>query len=286
MAPTPVATDGFITANGLRLHYLDWGPPHAPPVVLLHGLRGSARTWEPLVTALDPRYRRLALDLRGRGESDWDPAQNYTVGAYVADLEQLVEQLDLRSCILVGHSMGGATGLVYAARHPEQVRAVVVEDIGPPADPPVPGYARIGRELDATPDGFASWDAAMAAMRRQRPGADEETLQRVVQTSLNRLADGRMVWKYDLAGIRRLWAGRRLEQAADILWKAVEGLHCPTLLLRGERSDMLPAEVATAMSVANPALQWQEIPGASHFVHDDNPLAFHEAVGQFLASLD
>lgn len=105
-------TDRFTTLNGLRAHYVEWGAPDAPPVVLLHGLRSYARTWEAVAAELDGRYRLIALDHRGRGDSAWDPAGDYSTGAYVSDLEQLADSLALERFTLVGHSMGGTNAIV------------------------------------------------------------------------------------------------------------------------------------------------------------------------------
>src|SRR5579871_6235066 len=123
MAIEASATDRYAVVNGLRLHYLEWGEPTAPPIVMLHGLRSAAPTWAAVAAPLCARYRVLALDQRGRGESEWAADRNYRRDAYVADLAELVDQLGLERFILMGHSMGGANTLVYTARHPKIGRA-------------------------------------------------------------------------------------------------------------------------------------------------------------------
>src|SRR3954451_6027116 len=128
---TPAGRDRFVTLNGLRTHYVEWGDEDRPALVMLHGLRSYARTFEPLAERLGDHYRVLAPDARGRGDSDWDPRGEYYTESYVADLEQFADHLGLERLLLLGHSMGGTTTYVYAARHPGRVGAVVVEDIGP-----------------------------------------------------------------------------------------------------------------------------------------------------------
>src|SRR5215207_7664294 len=106
MAATTAPTDHIVSVNGLRLHYLAWGPTTAPAIVMLHGLRGAARTWEPMAAPLSAQYHVIALDQRGRGESDWAPDGIYTRESYVSDLEQVVDEVAPAPFVLIGHSMG------------------------------------------------------------------------------------------------------------------------------------------------------------------------------------
>lgn len=99
--------DKTVFANGLNLHYLDWGTVGKPAMVLLHGLRGHAHSWDDFSGAVCQQYHVLALDQRGRGLSDWAKDGDYSTGAYVADLAAFCDALGLDSPVLVGHSMGG-----------------------------------------------------------------------------------------------------------------------------------------------------------------------------------
>jgi len=289
MAIQTSATDRFVQVNGLRLHYVEWGDRTAPPVVMLHGLRGSACTWDLVAQPLSGQYRLLALDQRGRGDSDWAADGDYTRDAYIADIEQFVDQLGWEQFILAGHSMGGANTIAYTAKHPDRVRAAVIEDMGPATTPPAPGGARIGREVDATPSAFPSWAKGEAFIRGLRPGASEEAIRTAVHNSLrpvrpDEVASGQVTWKYDLEGIRAARRQAASQPPAD-LWPPVKALQCPTLVLRGGRSDILAAETAQAMCDANPHVRWVEIPGASHFVHDDNLADYNRELARFLEGL-
>ena len=278
------AKHGYASANGLRLHYVEWGQASAPPIVMLHGLRGSARTWDLVAQPLISQYRVIALDQRGRGESDWAPDGDYSRDAYVSDLEQVVREIGLEHFILAGHSMGGANTILYTARHPEQVSAAVIEDMGPATDPPAPGGARIGREVDATPAKFASWQEAEAFVRQLRPVTSEDAIKTAVENSLKQTPDGSITWKLDIEGIRKARQATAKLPPFD-LWPAVKAIQCPTLVLHGERSDVFAAETAQKMCEANPKLRWVDIPGASHFVHDDNIEAYNRELGRFLAEV-
>ena len=106
----------FVHANGLRLLCRQWGRIDAPAIVLLHGLRGFSGTWRTLAAELSTKYRLIALDQRGRGESDWDSGRNYYTDAYLADLEAVIDWFGLGRFVLIGHSMGGDV-VTEAARH-------------------------------------------------------------------------------------------------------------------------------------------------------------------------
>jgi pimeloyl-ACP methyl ester carboxylesterase len=281
MAAPATITDKFVSVNGLRLHYLDWENPGAPVIVMLHGLRSYAHVWDEVARPLASAYRLLALDQRGRGDSDWDPATSYNTETYVSDVEQFVDSLDLDRFILIGHSMGGVNTIVYTARHPERVLAAVIEDMGPGSTSSA-GSARISREIDGTPRRFNSWSEAEAFWRKQRPLISDQALEERLRNTLKHGPDGGIIWKWDIEGIARARnnPGPRID-----LWPPVRSLQCPTLVVRGELSDILFRETAEEMAASNPNLRWVEVPSASHFVHEDNLEAFNREVGTFLAAL-
>lgn len=285
MMNTASVKDGWVDSDGLRLHYVSWGRDDAPAVVMLHGLRSYAHTWEPVADALVDRYRVVALDQRGRGLSDWDPQRDYYAAAYVRDLDALVRALDLRRFVLVGHSMGGANAFVYAAAQPERLTGLGIEDMGPGASAGSQGSERIKRELKETPGAFASWDDARAFWRRQRPNITESALDSRIAHSLKEAGSGRIVWRHDADGI----AAARLDATpAQLvhLWPLILNLHVPTLLLRGGESDFLSADVAAEMTAANAGIERIDIHGATHYVHDDQPAAFNRALRTWLDRLD
>lgn len=274
-------TSHRLDVNGLTYRYLEWGDPAATPVVLLHGLRSYAHTWDPIAEALSDSYRLIAPDFRGRGESDWDPAQDYYPDRYVEDVESLVAQLGLARFVLIGHSLGGTVTYAYAARHPDQVVAAVVEDIGPGSSASGAGADRVLRELDTTPAGFDSLADVYAYWRGIRPGVTDDALASRVENTVRPAPDGRWEWRLDMAGIAA--ARRRSDPARAIdLWECVEKLACPTLVIRGGRSDFLPAATCAEMARRQPLLRWHEIAGAGHYAHDDAPAEFLGLVTGFL----
>ncbi len=283
MATQAKVTDGVATVNGLRIHYLDWSDQKAMPVVLLHGLRSFAHDWDGVSREFSDRYRVIAVDQRGRGDSDWDPELRYHTQSYVSDLEQLVDQLGLDRFVLIGHSMGGANTMVYASQHPDRVAAAVVEDMGPRAAQPTGGN-RIAQEIKNTPMEFASWAEAEAMWREQRPLISEEAMRLRLENTLKELPGGKVTWKYDLQGIMKVMEDSNPDRQMD-LWPHVRGLQCPTLVLRGAMSDVLSGETAEEMAKANPNVRWVEVPDATHYVHGDNLEFFNQVVSRFLAEV-
>ncbi|MDU9393946.1 alpha/beta fold hydrolase [Pseudomonas japonica] len=277
----PAASCFFHNRAGLRLHYLRHGRHGGIPVVLLHGLRAYAQTWDELVAALGDGFDCVALDQRGRGASDWAASESYRTEVYVDDLEDLVEHLGFTRFVLIGHSLGGANALEYVRRNPRRVRALIIEDIGPGSSSAGDGAARIRREMAQTPLLFADWRAAEAFWRASRPGLSAQGLASRLRHSMREVAQG-VGWRHDQQGI----ATARLSIPSIDLWPAVRALDCPTLFIRGARSDFLPAPMLQALRECNPRVATAVIEDASHYVHDDQGAAFNREVQAFLDGLD
>src|SRR5271168_3693715 len=115
-----IVADELIEMRGLRFHYRDWPAqrPGARDLVLLHGLTGHARSWDAFAEAMTDRYRVLALDQRGHGETAWAPADKYAIADMADDLEAFVQAMGLKDFHLLGLSMGGMVTMEYAGRKP------------------------------------------------------------------------------------------------------------------------------------------------------------------------
>ncbi len=272
-------TSHFFHSDDLKLHYLQWGDPQGIPVVMLHGLRGFAETWQELVTALGDQYCCYALDQRGRGESDCGPVSDYHTDTYVADLSAFISHLGLARFILIGHSLGGTNAFEYTRQHPDKVQLLVIEDIGPGSSNRGDGAERIRREMRNTPLSFASWAEAEAFWRSSRPNLTEEALAARLKYSL-REHEGRVAWKHDQQGI----AEARLTIEPIDLWPAINAIEIPTLLVKGGNSDFLPAATVKEVLEKNPCFSAVTVDNASHYVHDDQPEKFNEAVVRFVQS--
>lgn len=221
--------------------------------------------------------------MRGRGESGWSIEERYFYPDYVADMEALIKHLGAAQIYLLGHSLGGQNALVYAQQHPDKVQALIVEDIGPGSSASGEGAERIVREFSNTPAQFCSWEEGTAFWRSIRPNISSESLKQRVKETLRQADDGKIVWSYDFIGIK----AARLAAAVDTsrlpnLWPAVEGLVCPTLVLRGAQSDFLPRATLLSMAEHNPHIEISEVSDATHYVHDDNFDEFYQYVSEFL----
>lgn len=267
----------FHNRSMLPLHFLQWGKLDATPVILLHGLRAYAQTWQSLAESLGDEFCCYALDQRGRGLSDWADSHTYCTEHYVRDLEDLVEYLHLGRFMLVGHSLGGANALEYARQHPGRLSALVIEDIGPGSSSVGDGAARIRREMQETPLYFPDWEHARAFWQRSRPGLSAEGLASRLAHSMKQTEQG-ITWRHDQQGI----AEARLSITPTDLWPAVHALDCPTLFIRGGRSDFLPLQTLGALENANRNIQTTVIADASHYVHDDQSALFNQVVGDYL----
>jgi pimeloyl-ACP methyl ester carboxylesterase len=129
--PTPEPADGWVEVNGLRLHYLDWGGAGRPPVLFLHGGSAHAHWWDFAIPLLAERFRCIALDLRGHGESGRPANADYGLAAHAADVGAVVGALGLGGGGVVGHSFGGWVAMVYAGGAGTAVGALALLDSRP-----------------------------------------------------------------------------------------------------------------------------------------------------------
>ena len=264
--------------NGLTLHYLDWGPSDAPPVLLLHGITGHARVWDHLAARL-PGRRVLALDQRGHGDSDAAPDDDYRVGTMANDVAAFAGSLGLERFALVGHSMGGRIAIRYAGEHAAHLERLVIIDIGP--DINLAGLQRVRDMMAKSPERIESEEWAVEYIRRANPLQDVGMLRERVRHGLRRLPDGELTWKY-AKGLRDMMReGRR--DAVD-LWEPLPRIPCPTLIVRGAESDILSAEVAKKMAERLPDGRVVEIAGAGHTVPADRPEEFVGEIRAFLGA--
>lgn len=272
--------DKTVLANGLKLHYLEWGDPSAPMLIALHGLRGHGHSWDSFSEPMSGEYHILALDQRGRGDSDWAPDGQYTSEAYVKDLEGFCEALQLQSCILMGHSMGGRNSMAFASRHPSMFNRLIIVDIGPEGDPR--GGARIKSEVVAAQEEYPSFEELFEAQQKANPLLSPEVLRRRLTYQTKTLPNGRIGWRYDVE-IRRQWREDR-RPPQDDLWPAIANIPCPTLIVRGMETDVLPLHVAQRMVQVMPKAQLAHVERAAHMVMEENPEGFLRVVRGFLKS--
>ena len=265
-----------------RFHFLDWGEPDAPPIVLLHGGNQSAHSWDLVSLHLSDRYRVLALDQRGHGDSEWCRGGDYSATAMAADAAAFIQALDIREPIVFGHSMGGFVAMTLTKAHPGIPRALVLVDVGPELSArgtdTIRGFVQRNIEFD-------DLEEFLDNVEKYDPFRTRSHMARTVKYNLLRRADGKYVSKHDR---RRFASPDTADEAAlvrGITLEDVRGFTCPTLVIRGAESHVLEPEAAERFAAALPNGRLVTVPDCGHNVHSQNTPGFLHAIGPFLDQL-
>jgi pimeloyl-ACP methyl ester carboxylesterase len=251
--------------------YLEWDSrAGAPAVVCVHGLTRCARDFDPLARHLAGDYRVVCPDLPGRGESDWlaNPLE-YQLAVYLGDMVTLIARLDVESVHWVGTSLGGLIGMALAALPGSPVTKLVLNDVGPVLS--AASMARIGAYVGQWPP-LPTIDAAEAYVRTVSapfgPHSDAEW-RFLTEHVVRRAPEGGLRMHYDPA----LAVAFSAPLEKDVpLWGLYDAIRCPTLVLRGEHSDVLTRETAQAMAGRGPRAKVVELANVGHaptLMHDE-----------------
>jgi pimeloyl-ACP methyl ester carboxylesterase len=265
--------DRFVTVNGLRIHYLEWGTPDKQPLIMLHGIGRVAHTFDHIAPHFASRYHVMAVDMRGHGDSEWDPKGAYLVEDYVKDIEAMAQQLRLRNIVIWGNSTGGRVAQVFSGLHPELVAAVISEDVGPerPREIADGMVARLRQEDEK---GWASEDELLAQQKAGSPRTGEDILRAYVHYGSKKRPDGRIIWKRD-PGIGNGFVPTEL-------WRFVRQIKSPIIYVIGGRSNIVPATTQDELRKVLPQAEIVTIPGVGHYPSEENPSDFLAIVDKFL----
>src|SRR5260370_32345047 len=215
---------------------------------------------------LRARFRCVALDQRGHGDSEWSPLIDYRIAAHVGDIEGFIDTLRLERPILVGQSMGGLNSIAYAIRHSDAMRAMVIVDVAPEIS--TSGAERI-RDFAATPE-LDSPDAFLARATKFNPLRDPAVLRRSLYYNLRETPAGKWVFKHDQR--RRSEDGMRSFTEDRVrLASELSSIRCPTLVVRGALSDVLTDAAAEKFAHSLPDGRWVRVEKSGHNVQGDNP---------------
>jgi len=256
-------------ANGrIGLRVRSWGEPGNPTLILLHGAGANSHWWDHVAPRLAPRFRIAALDFRGHGDSDYPEALQ--PGAFSDDLETLIQHLEAPELVIIGHSLGAHVALWHAANHPN-MRALVVIDPSRGASPSRKRATRLALTMRRT------YKSAEQAVQRFRflpaaPYVEEELRRSIAWHSVREEEDQRFGFKFDPR-----WFGVPGRDAPDLTQ-----IQCPTLIVRGEESNLLTAEGAGEMAAQIPDSEIAEVKTAGHHVHLDRPAAVMDRIEDFL----
>ncbi len=274
---TPPRTPRYLSrqtvVRGLRFHFLEWGQPGTPAVLLLHGGNQSAHSWDLVSLHLSERYHVFALDQRGHGDSEWSREVDYSIQAKADDALAFLEDQGLGTPIVIGHSMGGLVALRMLLTRPGAARGLVLVDVGPELSPK--GVEVIHNFVVHNVE-FDDLDAFLDAVARYDRYRSREHIARTVRYNMLRRVDGKYVSKVD---------HRRVPEpsATPVGPDDLAGVKVPVLLVRGGESDILEPEAAQRFVAALPDGRLVTVPDVGHNVHGGNTSGFLAAVTPFLA---
>ena len=291
MSSDPIVgpSSSFYISQRLKLHFVDWGNEQKPPLLLVHGGRDHARSWDWVARELREDYHVIAPDLRGHGDSAWSIGGQYTLPEFVLDLSQLIDILGLAPLRIVSHSMGAAVSLFYTGVFPQKVsKLVAIEGMK------IPDEVRARMDVDIwestaswitavregsrrQPRRYASIDEAAVRMQKENPHLSPEQARHLTIHGVARNEDGSFSWKFD-NGSRPLFPQRLDAETRRRLWRRIE---CPTLLMHGTESwHGDPSSDGRAEQIRNSSVVAVE--DAGHWVHHDQLDFFLQKVQAFL----
>ncbi len=276
----------------LRLHYVDWGNPTAPPLLLVHGGRDHCRNWDWVASRLRDRWHVIAPDLRGHGDSQWSAEGSYRMDSYIYDLAQLIHQQKLAPVTIIAHSLGGNIAIRYTGLYPDSVRRLVaIEGLG--ASPKLM-LERAKLTLDARlrlwideqrdlagrlPRRYPSIEDAFKRMQDENKHLSPMQARHLTEHGVNQNEDGTFSWKFD--NYVRSWPAYDMANAeVEQLWVRIS---CPTLLVYGNESGASnPSVDGRAKHFQNATVE--SIDGAGHWVHHDQFEIFMKLSSEFITS--
>jgi len=284
-------TSHIYFSQRLRLHYVDWGNPGAPPMLLVHGGRDHCRNWDWFAEKYRDRYHIIAPDLRGHGDSEWLVGGTYNIVDYVYDIAQLLHQTDMTPATVIAHSLGGSIAVNYAGLYPENIKQLVaIEGLGAPpkmieerlntkTEVRLTSWIDDMRKMSGrTPRRYASIDEALNRMRSENPHLNDDQARHLTVHGINRNEDSTYSWKFD----NYVRAFPPVGLAFDEQHQLHKRIDAPVLLVRGTESwasdpniDGRAANFPNATAV--------NIDKAGHWVHHDQLDEFCSLVDGFLA---
>lgn len=263
--------EGYLTSQGFRIHYLEWGN-RGEMIVTLHSMMMDAPSFNIFSKSMSKNHRILALDLLGHGESS-KPTQMVSLEQQVETVRGVVQKKSFSKFTLIGHSIGGYLGMVYAAMYPEEVSRLVLVDIAPREAP----LQRTG--MTAPPKFFNTGEEVSAYFKERYAGFTPEALENRLKYAIQIAPDGKIRFKTDMDTIVMVRSSYR----ADLdLWSYVKKIKAPVLVMKGGESASVSPRVVEKMKTLIKDLSMIEFAGTGHMIPQERPEEFEEAIRNFI----
>lgn len=276
----------------LRLHYVDWGNPDAPPMILIHGARDHCRNWDWVAEQFRNDYHIIAPDLRGHGDSQWMIGGDYNQIDYVYDIAQLLRQKQMSPVTIIGHSLGSSISLLYTALHPQHVKKLVaIEGMGSPppklaerASQPLEKrlhdwFSDLRKSSSRIVKRYPTLEDAFQRMQTENPHLSQEQARHLTIHGSNQNEDGTFSWKFD--NYVRNFSPVGISH--DKISKLYANIECPTLLVRGLESWASDPVADGRTKAFKCPVEVVAFANAGHWVHHDQLDGFVERTKDFLA---
>ncbi len=269
-------TDHTVEVAGLKLHVQDYGTAGKPAILCVHGGAAHAHWFDFIAAGLNADYHVRAIDQRGHGDSEWDKSAvpDYSYQRYAADLNEVVEKLELRNFILVGHSMGGVVSTVYAGTYPGRAKAFILIDST--ISMPPERIANMNAVGNREGRSYADRQEFLANYKVRPAGsvAAPEVIGHLAANSGRQFSDGRWRYKFD----RNVYAKRERMDSFPY-WNKIK---IPSLLIKGDRSARISPDIIAEVKSRAPQVEVSEVANSDHHVTLDNPHGFVRALQEFI----
>jgi len=280
----------YQSQDNLQLYARDYQPTGdnaaKATILCMHGLTRNSTDFAVLAEHLQEHYRIIAVDQRGRGQSDFDPEpSNYHPGTYIQDMFCLIELLQLKDCILFGTSLGGLMSQIMASLRPELFKAIILNDVGPEIEQT--GFNRI-QSYVGKQTAINTWEEAVAQAKainqHALPGLDEEAWLRFAKAIYREDNKGGLIVAYD-PSIALPMQSEDSNSITGDLWPQFNAItNTPLLVIRGELSDILSMNCVDKMLSIHKRMKFCQVPNRGHAPLLDEACSL-QAISSFLEGL-
>ncbi len=268
--------DRVISVRNMTFHYLEWGDPNRPTILMLHGNAQQAHSWDFISLPLSEKFHVIALDQRGHGDSDWSIDQDYSTQEQVKDIDAIVSSLSLNQFHLVGHSMGGRNSYAWASENSDKLASLTIVDTGP--DTESIGRRRM-QQFKSLPDELDSFEE-FADRIQSYTGRPMEQVLGSLKYNIRERQDGKWSWKYDKVMRHPEYQSQTIP--SSMLWEMIKQISCPTLIIRGNNSDVFNEDTMEKMRNTIKDCTITTVENAGHLVQGDNPVGFLREYRNFI----